>query len=186
MFNKLVEKARQGDVQATEEIIERLQPLLISSIRKYYNRPKEYDDLIQDGNMKILESIRDYDREKGVYFLGYIKTNIRYLYLDKHKEKIHQSLNQRIGHGETEIMDLLVGEELNLLGDIIEKENNLELKKALSILTPRQRQVIKLFYEEDMSIGDIGVKLGVAYRTVVNTKTRALEKMENYLIKRQQ
>ena len=28
-----------------------------------------------------------------------------------------------------------------------------------------------------MSIGDIGSKLGIGYRTVVNTKTRALENL---------
>lgn len=100
MFNELVEKAKNGDTKAIGQIVEKLQPLLISSIRRYYNKPNDYDDLMQDGNMKILESIRDYDSTKGVYFLGYIKTNIRYLYLDKHKQRIHQSLNQTLRDGQ--------------------------------------------------------------------------------------
>lgn len=57
----------------------------------------------------------------------------------------------------------------------------MELKKALDILTPRQRQVVNLFYGEDMSIGNIADKLGVAYRTVVNLKVRALDKMRKVI-----
>lgn len=67
MFNEMVKKAKTGDEKALGEIVESLQPLLISSIRRYYNKPKEYDDLMQDGNLKIIESINDYDLDKGVH-----------------------------------------------------------------------------------------------------------------------
>ena len=177
MFNEMVERARAGDKEILEEIIKRLQPLLISSIRKYYNKPQEYEDLMQDGNLKIIQSINEYDQGRGVHFLGYIKLNIKYLYLDKHKQRIHQSLNQQVGDGETEMMDFLVGEEVDFLESIIENENRIILAMALDLLTPRQRQVIELYYGRNMSIGDIANRLGVAYRTVVNTKTKALEKM---------
>lgn len=177
MFNEMVEKARAGDREALGEIIESLQPLLISSIKRYYNKPKEYDDLMQDGNLKIIESINDYDKDKGVHFLGYIKMNIKFLYLDKHKQRFHQSLNQQIGDGETEMMDLLVEEEVDFLEDIVKEENREMLSRTLDLLTPRQRQVIELYYGKNMGIANIAKELGVAYRTVVNTKARALEKM---------
>lgn len=173
----MVKKAKAGDKEILEEIIERLQPLLISSIKRYYNKPKEYEDLMQEGNLKIIQSINDYDKDKGVHFLGYIKFNIKYLYLDKHKQRFHQSLNQQVGDGETEMMDLLVGEEVDFLEGIIRDENRIKLKEALDLLTPRQRQVIELYYGRNMSMADIANNLGVTYRTVVNTKTRALEKM---------
>ena len=177
MFNKMVEKARAGDKEMLGEIIKSLQPLLISSIKRYYNKPKEYEDLMQDGNLKIIESINDYDKDKGVHFLGYIKMNIKFLYLDKHKQRFHQSLNQQIGDGETEMMDILVGEEIDFLENIIKGEYREILSRTLDLLTPRQRQVIELYYGRNMGIDDIAKDLGVAYRTVVNTKTRALEKM---------
>ena len=43
MFDSLLDKARAGDKASKEEIINRLQPLIISSIRRYYNKPKEYE-----------------------------------------------------------------------------------------------------------------------------------------------
>lgn len=183
MFNELVEKAKDGNREAMEEVIERLQPLLISSIRRYYNKPKEYDDLIQDGNLKIIESINDYDKGKGVHFLGYIKMNIKFLYLDKHKERSCESLNRPIGCGEIEVIDLLLREEVDFLENIIKAEDNIKLNNGLKVLTPRQREVIYLYYGRKMSIGHIARKLGVAYRTVVNTKSRALDKLEKELNK---
>lgn len=177
-FSELVNKAREEDKESIEEIIKRLQPLIISSIRKYYNNYKEYEDLVQDGNLMILQSIKDYDHTRGVHFLGYIKTNLRFLYLDKHKRKHHMSLNEPIGDGESEIIDLLVSEDMDILDMLIENERNDMLKKSLDILTDRQKQVIIYFYVNRMSIDDIAKNLGISYRTVVNTKTRAIEKLK--------
>lgn len=183
-IDQLAIKAKAGDKKATEEIITRLQPLIISSIRKYYNNRNEYDDLIQDGNLKILECIRDYDPTKGVHFLGYVQTILRYLYLDKHKIKIHTSLNQTIGQGDTEIIDLLVSEDKETLELIIEEESNTELKQALDKLTERQRQILLLYYDERMGMHEIATKLGISYRTVVNTKGTALINMKKNIIQK--
>lgn len=182
MFDELVKRAKSGDDKALGEIVQKLQPLLISSIRRYYNKPMEYEDLMQDGNIKIIESINDFDNDKGVHFLGYVKMNIKYLYLDKHKQRFHQSLNEKVGDSEMEILDLLVSDEIDFLERIIKGEDRLDLKEALDVLTERQRLVIDLFYGKNMSIGDIANDLGVAYRTVINTKTRALEKMRTKMV----
>lgn len=182
MFDKLALEAKAGDVKAKEEIISRLQPLIISSIKRYYYKRREFEDLIQDGNIKILECIEDFQPKKGVYFLGYVKTMLRYMYLDKHKRKIHLSLNEKLGEGEDEFIDLLVSNDKDILESILDDEEILELDKALGGLTERQREIIILFYMEKMSIGDIASKLDISYRTVVNTKTLALKKLNKGLL----
>lgn len=181
MFDELLKKAREGDKKSTEEIINRLKPLIISSIKRYYNKPNEYEDLIQDGILKVLECIKDYDLSKEVHFLGYVKTMLKYLYLDKHKIKVHHSLNEAVGDGEDELMDFLEAEDKEPLELILEKEDNKNLIEALSCLTERQRKVIILYYIENMKIGDISRCLRVSYRTVVNTKIRAMEKLMDKL-----
>ena len=64
-------------------------PLIISSIRRYYNRIDQYDDLIQEG-YEILLSIKFQSNKSA--FLGYIKTMLKYHYLNKHKERQFLSL----------------------------------------------------------------------------------------------
>lgn len=181
MWNKLVEEARKGSKEAMEEIINKLQPLIISSIRRYYNNVKEFEELIQEGNLMILESLKDYDFDKGVHFLGYIKSNLKYLYLNKHKRKIHLSLNEPLGDGELEMIDFLVSDAQPVLDILLEDEINLKLKEALEKLTERQREIIILYYVKNMSMDDIGNKLGISYRTVVNIKTKALENLRKLM-----
>lgn len=181
MFDELLDKAKKGDKIATEKIINKLKPLIISSIRRYFNKPNEYEDLVQDGILTILECINDYEPLKGVHFLGYVKAKLRYLYLDKHKVKIHHSLNEVVGDEDDELMDLLASEDKGPLELILDKEECRNLVEAFNSLTGRQRQVIILYYVENMKIEDIAKKLGVSYRTVVNTKTKAIEKLASIL-----
>lgn len=181
MWDKLVSEAKKGDKSSTEEIINKLRPLLVSSIRRYYNKPNEYDDLMQDGIICILESIKEFDESKEVHFLGYIKSKLKYLYLNKHKEKIHLSLNEPIGEDDGEIIDLLVSDHKDAVEIIIEDETSTLVKKSLDKLTERQKQVILLFYMEKMNMYEIGKALGISYRTVVNLKTTAVNNLKKWI-----
>jgi len=42
--------------------------------------------------------------------------------------------------------------------------------------------VLKMYYFEDMGMKDIAKDLGLAYRTVVNTKTNGLEKLRSIIL----
>lgn len=178
VFDALVEKAKNDDEKALEEVVESLKPLVIASIRRYYNKPQEYDDLIQDGNLRIIESIYEYNKSKQVHFLGFIKMNLKFLYLDKHKQKFHLSLDENIGEDDdSSRMDYLVSDEVDFLESIVDEENRDLVEKALDTLTEKQRKIIEMFYWKDMAIGEIAEELGLAYRTVVNTRSQAMEKM---------
>ena len=181
MLDELINLAIKGNKDAVEEIINQLQPLIISSIRKYYNIGKEYEELIQEGNLMILESLKTYDPNKGVHFLGYIKLNLKYLYLNKHKRKIHLSLNEPVGDEGQEIIELLISDNKEAIDIILEDEINAELKKALEKLTKRQREIVILYYVENISIKEISHRLNISYRTVVNIKTKALENLKKYM-----
>lgn len=182
-IDTLLEKSKDGDLLAKGDLLIELKPLILSSIRRYYNRLELYDDLIQEGYEVILLSIDDYEADRGVYFLGYIKTQLKYHYLNKHKEREYLSVNKVIDHKGTEIIDLIQDDEKELLEKILDKEKSLDLLEALDSLTDRQREVICQFYIKDLSLGEIGEKLGIAYRTVVNTKTRALNILKETIVK---
>ena len=66
---------------------------------------------------------------------------------------------------------------------IIEKEEKYLLLESLNSLTKRQKQVIVDYYINKLSIDEIAEKLGVSYRTVVNTKTTAIKKLKNRIVK---
>ncbi|HSH35664.1 sigma-70 family RNA polymerase sigma factor, partial [Schnuerera sp.] len=57
------------------------------------------------------------------------------------------------------------------------------LIKSLNYLTKRQKQVVLDYYINQLSIGEIADKLGVSYRTVVNTKTQGIKKLRKRIVK---
>lgn len=180
-IGRLYQRAKNGDVSAKEILLNKLTPLVLSSIRRYYNKNSKYEDLIQEGYEVILKSIEDYDPNKGVHLLGYIKTMLRYHYLNKQRERTHLSLNEPLEDGE--MLDLLVGDEREPIDKLIEREEGVLLLEALKTLTPKQKRVIIDFYVKDISIGQIAKNMGVSYRTVVNTKVAALKKLKNEMVK---
>lgn len=179
----LLALSKEGDVKSKEQLLFKLKPLLIGSIRRYYNRIDLYDDLIQEGYETILTAIDDYDPKKGVYFLGYIKAMLKYHYLNKHREKQHLSLNEPVDCNGTEIIDLIEGDEKDPADRIIDMEENQVLLDSINCLTKRQRETIVYFYINGYSIDKIANKLGISYRTVVNTKTVGINKLRNTIVK---
>lgn len=181
-FNELTIMAKEGDVRSIDLLLKELYPLIISSIKRYYYRVEEFDDLLQEGRLVVLECLKTYDPSKGTHFLGYVKHMLMYYYLDKHKTKYILSLNEKLGHeDDLELMDLLESDEEDLLAILIRHEENQTLYAALDELTRRQRDIIVDFYCGDLSIKQIAKKYDISYRTVVNTKIVALNKLKMLL-----
>ncbi len=108
---------------------------------------------------------------------------MKYHYLNKHREKEYYSLNEPIGDGELELLDLIESNEIDLLDHIIAKENGEILIKALNSLTKRQKQIIVEFYINELSMEEIAQKLNISYRTVVNTKTNGINNLRKIIVK---
>lgn len=185
-LDDLIKRAKEGDLESYKTILKELYPLIIASIKRYYNKIEDYEDLIQEGRVIVLECIGNYDDSRDVYFLGFVKTMLKFHYLNKHKEKIMFSLNTPIGENEDEeLIDTLESKDIGVLEEVVMMEDIDEIRHALSTLSDRQREVIVYFYFEGYSIPEIAKNMGVTYRTVVNTKATALEKMRRQLIERE-
>lgn len=183
-INKLIKESKKGDMKSKEMLLESLAPLIIKSIKQYYNKPQEYEDLIQDGRVIILECLDSYDDSKGTYFLGYLKHMLKYYYLDKNKEKIFMSLNEKIGHDEDEeIIDMLESHDYNALDRLIRLEGSKEVLDALFKITDRQRCIVRDFYFAEMKIPEIAQKYNISYRTVVNTRAAAIKNLRKVMDK---
>lgn len=177
--NDLIDAALANDKDSIKELIDCLEPLIISSIRKYHYRQKDFDDLLQEGRLEILNCLKTYDRSKGVHFLGYAKTCLRYLYLNMNGEKKVLSLDYET-EGEDPFISFLASEE-NLEEDFVLREEIRALRGAMEKLSAIERESIILFYLKGYSIGEIAEAKGLAYRTVVNNKTRGLKKLKSFL-----
>ena len=89
-----------------ERIYKAFEPLIISSIKNYYDRADIFEELIDDGKTAIME----YDGSKNVPFNYYLKQRLRFFYLKKNPRRSVQSLNFTNEDGD-EIMNLIESDE---------------------------------------------------------------------------
>ncbi len=181
LLKDLVLDCKAGKELAKQEVLERLRPLVMASIRKYYFGSESYEDLLQEGYLKILVEIGRFDGERGVPFLGFIKQQLRYFYMDKGRKKISAlSLNNLIveGDGVTEFIEMVRDDGPGIEDLLMGKEMHFALGQALGVLTEKQKKVLLLHYGHGMSLVKIADRLGVHYQTVIKTKDAALRKLK--------
>ncbi|CDZ74469.1 putative RNA polymerase sigma factor [Peptoniphilus sp. ING2-D1G] len=175
-IEKLFSSAREGDDDAKLELLEILNPLIISSIKRYCPLWREYGDLLQDGIVVVLKCIDLYDSSKG-YFLAFVKSYLKFYFLETFRyllrlEQVSSTDDEGLGDFLSDDYDM----EQSLLG----REFSLELKRALMLLTKRQREVVLMYYFLDMSLSDIAASLDIKRWTVINTKRRGMEILRRF------
>lgn len=178
-FNTIFNQAMEDNEEAKVELIKKLSPLIWSSISKYSKRDN-MESLYQDGCVEILESLLSFKSELGTNFLGYIKMRLRHMYLNSQKVRPIVSLDEVDEEG-ISILEKLIDDAPTPDEKILNEELSEKLKLAVETLTERQKNVVTLFYFENAPIGEIANRMNTSYRTVVNTKSRALKKMRRHL-----
>jgi RNA polymerase sporulation-specific sigma factor len=181
-----LEKAREKDAEAMEVVMEMLTPLVTSSAKRYFLGDMPYEDLMQEGYLVIAECVDQFDSDRGIPFLGYVKTTLRFHFMDLGRKSVKEqcdSLNRSIqsADGDITLMDVIADEEASADGAMLHDEKMKTLAKGIKTLSPRELQVISLNYYVGLNMREISHELGIAYRTVVNTKIHALRKLEKHL-----
>ncbi|NLJ40369.1 MAG: sigma-70 family RNA polymerase sigma factor [Clostridiales bacterium] len=182
MYKELVREAKKGEGAAVETLLNKLNPLIYSAIRKQ-GRGLDPGDLYQEACIIFLEAVRDFDENRGVPFLAFIKSRIYFgihnlarksrntLSLDRSLwEEDGLSALEMLEDSETRIEDLIIGKE------IYEK-----LKEGIDILTPKQKGVIMGHFFQNKKLMDIARDKGVHYKGVLKLKDRALKRLRRYL-----
>ena len=175
-FDRLVFMAKYDEYKKVE-LVNRLSPLIKSSITKFCPLPEYFEDLYSDGVLIILECLEFFDSSKG-NFLALVKSYLKYHYIET--LKYLKTLNAEVAYGggdEKELLDLIPSSE-NIEGDLIFLDEKIRVKKTLDILAKRQRQVVEMYYFKNMSHEDIAKELNISKWTVINSKRRALERLK--------
>lgn len=185
-FNRVLNSALVGEERSKVKLVNMLDPLIKSSIKKYCPIKREYEDLYSDGRAMVLFSIETFNHKSN--FLHFVKLNLKYFYLDTYKYLLNvendiresEVKNDNSEEGEITVFDTL-DSGIDIEGDYIYREREGILRDAMNYLSPRQSLVVRLFYYERMSLSEIADFLGISVRTVVNLKSKAIENMKKFV-----
>lgn len=80
-INYIIQQSLNGDKNNQEILLDMLSPLIYKNIYKYWKtKDPIVEDLVQEGYIVILKSLKNFDKSRNVHFLHYVKIKIIYYY----------------------------------------------------------------------------------------------------------
>ena len=190
-----VEKAKLGDVDARNKLIEHNLRLVAHIVKKYEHRTEDSDDLISIGTVGLIKGVDSYSHKHGTRITTYcarcIENEILMYYRSDKKNSKNISINESVGFdkdgNEITILDILKVPKTDFALEI-HKQNNIEsLKKYFKVLNEREKEIIIKRYglnnEDEKTQKEIAKELGISRSYVSRIEKRALTKMLREFIK---
>lgn len=192
----LIQRARNGDKAALEELVKKYTPMVRYIARNYYAYYLDLEDLVQEGMIGLLQAIREYDGEQyEIKFSSFAYICIlRKIYniLKQSNGNKHRALNEAVSlfhYVNTEetrrVVDILESEDEEVNPEeVVEKEFIRQrvtavLKNHLSLL---EYTVITMLLQ-GYSYHEIEQELGVNAKVIDNARTRVRLKLKKILQK---
>jgi len=186
-------RAKEGDLEARNILIERNLRLVAHIMKKYYAQTADQEDLISIGTIGLIKGISTFDPEKGVRLATYaarcVENEILMYFRAQRKSAQDVSLSDYIetggDGGPLELMDV-VSDEVDLLEQVEARETEAQLRSAIrQCLTEQERLVIELRYglnggspKRQRELAEI---TGISRSYISRIEKRALRKLKEKL-----
>lgn len=164
-----------------ERIIKDAHPLIVSLINKYAIGKGEFEDLYQEGVVKIMELLKEFDESRGVNLFHYLKLHLKFFYLNYGRyDRKTVSLNVLINEG-IELGELLIDENTDIEAEVIDRLDKQYLKMALLKLSDGDRYIIEQLFIRRKTLDTLAKELKISRTSLFRKKEKVLKKLENIL-----
>lgn len=173
-------QARAGDQAAAELLIESNLRFVLHMVFKFWHPGLSLMDLIAEGCKGLMNACRTFDPEMGCRLVSYAEPAIRHnLYTALRLQSLHS--HDSLDHlafpsaeeGETTLKDLLISED----PDADEAIYIRQVRRMLLELDDRSRVIIVLLYWHDLTLEEVGLRVGIKKDRVRQIEVRSLRKM---------
>ena len=192
---KYLKLMAQGDTEARNKLIEHNLRLVAHIVKKFEHNKEDQDDLISIGTIGLIKGVDTYSISKKVKLTTYcarcIQNEILMYYRSNNKNNRNISINESIGYdkegNEITIIDILKSPKPDFLMELHTKDNLKLLKKYLSVLNDREKDIIVRRYglnnEHEQTQKMIAKNLKISRSYVSRIEKRALTKILREFIK---
>lgn len=187
---------KENDISARDKIVKSNLKFVASVAKPYIGMGLSYSDLIAEGNLGLMKAIDKFDYEKGYKTISYSVWWIRQTILEALKKR-------NIINGD----EIVTSENLDEENNIDEEENitpekyvdsfnfdNLKrndessiVKNLIDSLTEREKIVVSSYFgldsKEEMTLEEIGNKMGLTKERIRQIKEGALKKLRTEALK---
>ena len=190
---ELLEKSRQGDMDARNKLIEHNLRLVAHIVKKYYASSAEQDDLISIGTIGLIKAVSTFKPDKKIRLATYasrcIENEILMFFRNIRKSSSDIPFSEPIDTDKD-------GNALTLIDTIADKQDiaeEIDLKIRLeqlekiipSTLDKREKEIITMRYglggTKELTQNEIAKKLKISRSYVSRIEKAALSKLRNKL-----
>lgn len=159
-LDKIVERCKKGDRKAGEQLYNMFSAKMFAICIQYSKSCEEAEDNLQDGFIKILESIRQYTGKGS--FEGWMKR----IFINTALEKYRKNRSLQVVEEVPEVMDEDdIDDNLSIPSDV--------LFEFVNQLPEKYRLVFNLYVMENMQHKEIAAMLGISDGTSKSNLARA-------------
>lgn len=182
-MKELLKKAKEGDKASIEALLNKFEPLIKKSSRKYYINGYEQGDVKQLAYMAALKAIKKFDTERSNSFPLYVKRTIQnsiYKEVQKSKKNFcYRKVNEEIR--ETTEIKNIEDKSINIDEEIIKKERRDTLINLINKMTVKEKELITKVFIEEKTLKKYAEEKNMKYHRVFYLKKKILQKIESFL-----
>ncbi len=174
---QILERMRSGDERPLGTLYNRSMPLVEAYILQNSGKKEDAEDILQDALVIVWKNIRKPDFQLSSAFMTYIQSIARNLWLKKLRSARHLNI----------VSDTIENTDDTKEQYIAQAEdpeiNAMLLNKVMDRLSPVCRQILILFYFEELDTSEIAVKMHFANSDTVKSKKYQCKKKLEEMIK---
>ena len=186
---ELLEKSRNGNDGARNELIEHNLRLVAHIVKKYYNTGADQDDMISIGTIGLIKAVSTFNTDKGIHLATYasrcIENEILMFFRNQKKAAQDVFISDPIDtdkDGNTLTLIDVIADKSDIADEIDTKIKVEKLRVILPVcLTERERLIIEMRYglcgREELTQREIAKKLNISRSYVSRIEKSALEKL---------
>ena len=186
-------KAKSGDIEARNILIEHNLRLVVFLAKKYENTGFDIEDLVSIGSIGLIKGINTYKIDKNIKLATYASrciANEILMFLRKNKrKKIEVSLEETLNF-DAEGNELKLEDILGTDNDIVPKEfehvmDKETLTKEIDILEPREKEIMTLRYglnnTKEYTQKEVAEMLGISQSYISRIEKKVVKKLQSIM-----
>lgn len=192
---RLLELKEQGDVRATERLIEHNLRLVAYIARKFENSGLEYEDLISTGAIGLIKAVKTFKIDKNIRLATYasrcieneILMQIRKTSKIKNDLSLDKPLCEDFDGNQLVLADIIPSEDDIISTTIDEPGDKQIIGQLISHLNSREREIMILRYglmgQQELTQREVANKLGISQSYISRLEKKILFDMKTELEK---
>lgn len=186
-------KAKQGDEEARNTLIEHNLRLVVYLAKKYENTGYDLEDLVSIGSIGLIKGINTYKIDKNIKLATYASrcvANEILMFLRKNKRKkseisLEDSLNYDAEGNELHLEDILGTDEDIVVKEFQDNQDKELLQKEIAKLTGRDKEIMIMRYglynTKEYTQKEVADKLNISQSYISRIEKKVIRKLKGLL-----